>query len=179
MNNVIDVLNELRNRIDSIEKKTGRNLYYDKLVFEEDILPTLQKAKDEVNLYKRKLFASFIAACIHPDNIDCSNKQIYFSYLEDLDYLSVCILNNLNSFHTEWQLIEKLDCNYNIETIRVHLWNLTSHDLVNEISGEEYEKLFLKRCGNIRARHPERVTLYKRSNLGNEMLSFILKGLPQ
>ena len=49
INNIIDVLNDLKARVDNIEEKTGRNLYFDKVVFEEDILPMLQKAKDGVN----------------------------------------------------------------------------------------------------------------------------------
>lgn len=44
INNIIEVLNDLKARIDNIEEKTGRNFNLDKIVFEEDILPVLQKA---------------------------------------------------------------------------------------------------------------------------------------
>ena len=73
VNNIIDVLNDLKRVKDLIEEKTGRNLYFDTIVFQEDILPILQKAKDTVNEQKRKLYVSFMAACIHPDSLYCNN----------------------------------------------------------------------------------------------------------
>lgn len=178
INNIIEVLNDLKARIDNIEEKTGRNFNLDKIVFEEDILPVLQKAKDGVNAQKRKLYVAFIAACIHPDNLDCSNKSLFSNYLDKLDYLSVYILNILEYYHTEKQLVEKIGSKYDAKVILVHLWDLKANDLVDKISGEEYERLN-RRYGNIKLRHPENIFLYKRNMFGGELLNFIIKGMPK
>ena len=177
INNIVEVLNGLKARIDNIEEKTGRNLYFDKIVFEEDILPILQKAKDEVNAKKRKTYVTFIAACIHPDNLDCNNKSIFSNYLDKLDYLSVYILNSLGAYLTEKQLVEKIGSKYDENVILVHLWDLKANDLVDKISAEEYERL-LRRYGNIKLRTSQNVFLYKRSKFGGELLNFIIKGMP-
>ncbi|MBR5728603.1 MAG: hypothetical protein IKX61_00120 [Prevotella sp.] len=177
INNIIEVLNELKTRIDIIEERTGRNLYFDKIVFEEDILPVLQKAKDGANAQKRKLYVAFIAACIHPDNLDCNNKGIFSHYLDKLDYLSVYILNGLESYLTEKQLVAKIGGNYDVNVILVHLWDLKANNLVNNINAEEFERLH-RRYGNIKHLHSENVFLYKRNKFGGEFLKFIIKGMP-
>ena len=178
INNIIEVLNDLKARIDNIEQKTGRNLSFDKIVFEEDILPVLQKAKDGLNSQKRKLYVAFIAACIHPDNLDCSNKGIFSNYLDKLDYLSIYILNSLETYLTEKQLVEKIGSKYDVNAIHVHLWDLKANDLVEKINAEEFERLH-RRYGNIKLRHPENVFLYKRNRFGGELLKFIIKGMPK
>ena len=178
INTIVELLNELKARIDNIEEKTGRNLYFDKVVFEEDILPVLQKAKDGLNSQKRKLYVAFIAACIHPDNLDCKNKGIFSNYLDKLDYLSVYILNSLGSHLTEKQLVEKIDSKYDANVILVHLWDLKANDLVDKISAEEYEKL-VRRYGNIKLLNSKNVFLYKRNKFGDELLNFIIKGMPK
>ena len=178
INNIIEVLNDLKARIDNIEEKTGRNLFFDKIVFEEDILPVLQKAKDGVNAQKRKLYVAFMAACIHPDNLDCNNKSLFSNYLDKLDYLSVYILNNLEHYHTEKQLVEKIGSKYDDNVILVHLWDLKANDLVDIISAEEYERLY-RRYGNIKLRHSQNLFLYKRNRFGGELLNFIIKGMPK
>ena len=178
INNIIEVLNDLKARIDNIEQKTGRNLSFDKIVFEEDVLPVLQKAKDGANSQKRELYASFIAACIHPDNLDCGNKGIFSNYLDKLDYLSIYILNSLETYLTEKQLAEKIGSKYDANAIHIHLWDLKANDLVDKISAEEFERLH-RRYGNIKLRHPENVFLYKRNRFGDELLNFLIKGMPK
>lgn len=176
MNNIIEVLKELLVRINYIEEKTQVKLHFDNLLFTDDILPTLQKAQNEFNTQKRQLYATFIVACIHPDNLNCSNKVIFSNYLERLDYLSIYILHNIKAYCTERQLIELIDSNEDKDTILVHLWNLKSLDLVESITAEEYEKS--SRFGNRRLLNSKNMFLYKRSNLGNEFLNFMLKGIP-
>lgn len=178
INNIIDVLNDLNRVKDHIEEKTGRNLYCDAIVFQEDILPILQKAKDTVNEQKRKLYVSFMAACIHPDSLNCSNKSIYMSLLDQLDYLSIYILKQLDYYTTEKRVVEKIGQNYDKETIQVHLWQLQPCGLVDKISAKEYESLNI-RFGNRRLLHPEGVFLYKRTGLGNSFFNFIVKGMPE
>ena len=175
-NNIIDVLNDLKTRVDYVEEKTQIKIRFDAPIFSDDILPILQKAKNEFNTQKRQLYATFIAACIHPDNLNCSNKVIFSNYLDRLDYLSIYILNNIKSYCTERQLIEIIDSKEDKDTILVHLWNLKSLDLVESITADEYEKS--SRFGNRRLLNSKNVLLYKRSNLGNEFLNFMLKGIP-
>lgn len=178
INAIVGLLNELKARIDNIEEKTGRNLYFDKVVFEEDILPILQKAKDGLNSQKRKLYVAFIVACIHPDNLDCKNKRIFSNYLDKLDYLSVYILNSLGSPLTEKQIVKKIDSKYDANVILVHLWDLKANNFVEKISAEEYEKL-VRRYGNIKLRNSQSLFLYKRNKFGDEFLNFIIKGIPK
>jgi hypothetical protein len=138
----------------------------------------IQKAKDELNAEKRKMYATYIMACIHPNSIGCSNKSIYMNLLDQLDYLSVYILRQLDYYTTEKRLVEKMGQNYDKEVIQVHLWGLQPCGLVDKISAKEYESLN-KRGGNRRLLHPEGVFLYKRTGLGDSFLNFIVKGMPE
>lgn len=176
-NNIVDVMNDLKTRVEYIEEILQVKLRFDTPIFTDDILPVLQKAKNEFNSQKRQLYATFIVACIHPDNLNCSNKVIFSNYLDRLDYLSIYILNNIKSYCTERQLIEIIDSKEDKDTILVHLWNLKSLDLVESITADEYEKS--SRFGNRRLLNSKNVLLYKRSNLGNEFLNFMLKGIPE
>jgi len=178
INNIIDLLNELKDKIDFVEEQIQGKLYVDPPVFKDDVLPTLQKAKDELNAEKRKMYATYIMACIHPDSIDCSNKSIYMNLLDQLDYLSVYILKQLDYYTTEKRIVEKMGQNYDKEVILVHLWGLQSCGLVDKISAKEYESLN-KHGGNRRLRHSEGVFLFKRTDLGNSFLNFIVKGMPE
>ena len=98
--------------------------------------------------------------------------------LDQLDYLSVYILRQLDYYTTEKRLVEKMGQSYNKEVILVHLWGLQPCGLVDKISAKEYESLH-KRGGNRRLLHPEGVFLFKRTDLGNSFLNFIVKGMPE
>lgn len=178
INNIIDVLNELKEKIDFVEEQIHGKLYVDPPVFKDDVLPTLQKAKDELNAEKRKMYATYIMACIHPDSFGCSNKSIYMNLLDQLDYLSIYILKQLDYYTTEKILVEKIGQNYDNEVTLVHLWQLQPCGLVDKISAQEFESLYKSR-GNLRMRHPEGVFLYKRTGLGNSFLNFIVNGMPE
>ena len=178
VNNIIDVLDQLKDKIAFVQEQIIGKLYVNPPVFKNDILPTLQKAKDELNAEKRKMYATYIMACIHPDSIDCSNKSIYMNLLDQLDYLSVYILRQLDYYTTEKRLVEKMGQNYDKEVIQVHLWGLQPCGLVDKISAKEFESMN-KRGGNRRLLHPEGVFLYKRTGLGNSFLNFIVKGMPE
>lgn len=177
INNIIDVLSELKDKIDFVEEQIHGKLYVDPPVFKDDVLPTLQKAKDELNAEKRKIYATYIMACIHPDSSDCSNRFIYTNLLDQLDFLSIFILEQLDYFTTEKNIVEKIGTSHDKEVILVHLWGLQPCGLIEKISAQELERLN-KRGGNIRLRHPEGVFFYKRTGLGNSFLNFIVKGMP-
>ena len=166
VNNIIDFVQILDKQIDDIIKK----------IDPEIILSTLQKVKDEMNEEKRKLYASFIIACIHPDNSDCDNKSIYLNLLDQLDYLSIYILNVLENYNTERHLIEKIEQNYDKDAVLVRLWSLYSLNLIEKISAGELDNLY-KHRGNIKSKNPN-LLLYKRTGLGERLFSFIIKGMP-
>ena len=178
VNNIIDVLNELKVKIDFVEEQIYGKLYVDPPVFKDDMLSTLQKAKDELNAEKRKMYATYIMACIHPDSLNCSNKSIYMNLLDQLDYLSIFILKQLDYYTTEKRLVEKIGQNYDKEVIQVHLWGLQSCGLVDKISAQELESLNT-RGGNRKLRHPEGVFFIKRTRFGDNFLNFIVKGIPE
>ena len=60
INNIIDVLNELKEKIDFVEEQIHGKLYVDPPVFKDDVLPTLQKAKDELNAEKKYIIKLLI-----------------------------------------------------------------------------------------------------------------------
>ena len=178
VNNIIDVLEKLKDKIAFVEEQIIGKLYVDLPVFKNDILPTLQKAKDELSAEKRKMYATYIMACIHPDSLDCSNRFIYTNLLDQLDYLSIFILKQLDYYTKEMSIIEKIGTSYDKEVVLVHLWGLQPCGLIEKISAQELESLNKSR-GNIRMRHPESVFFYRRTGLGNSFLNFIVKGMPE
>lgn len=178
VNNIIDVLDQLKDKIAFVQEQIIGKLYVNPPVFKNDILPTLQKAKDELNAEKRKMYATYIMACIHPDSLDCSNNSIYLNLLDQLDYLSIFILKQLDYCTTEKSIVEKAGTSYDKDVVLVHLWGLQPCGLVEKISAKEFESMN-KRGGNRRLLHPEGVFLYKRTGLGNSFLNFIVKGMPE
>ncbi len=178
VNNIIDVLSELKDKIDFVEEQIHGKLYVDPPIFKDDILPTLQKAKDELNAEKRKMYATYIMACIHPKSLDCSNRYIYMNLLDQIDYLGIFILKQLDYYTIEKILVEKIGQSYDKDVTLVHLWQLQQCGLVDKISAKEYESLN-RRLGNRRLLHPEGVFMYKRTGLGNSFLNFIVKGMPE
>ena len=84
----------------------------------------------------------------------------------------------MDYYTTEKRLVEKNVQSYDKEVTLVHLWQLQHCGLVDKISAKEYESLN-KRGGNRRLLHPEGVSLYKRTGLGNSFLNFIVKGMPE
>lgn len=176
MNNIIDFVNDLHERVSLLEEGSTLKFQIDEFTFKEEVLPILHKVKDEIKTNKRKLYATFLAASIHPSSLNCSNKQIYLNYIEQLDYLSIYILNLAEHECHEKKIAEKLGNKFSEEDIIVHLSQLYSLGLLDKISAVEYEKSH-KRFGNIKLRHHEGVFLYKRNITGNKFLQFIAKGL--
>lgn len=166
VNNIIDFVQMLDKQIDDIIERIEPEIF----------LSTLQKVKDEMNEEKRKLYASYIVACVHFDNSDCDNKSIYLNLLDQLDYLSIDILKVLENYNTESRLIEKNGKNYNKDAVLVRLWSLCSLNLTEKISAGELDDS-RKYLGNIKSRNPK-MPLYKRTGLGERLFDFIIKGMP-
>ena len=149
-------------------------------IYLEDLLSILNKVKNEESEEKRKLFADFLSACRHPDNLECGNKSIFFRLLEQLDYLAVIILHSLTQYRSEKGIVECIlqntNKNYETDEILVHLWNLESLGLVEKINAEELERLS-KRGGNRKLRNPKDVHFYKSNRLGASLCYFITKGV--
>lgn len=181
--NIKDTLRRHESDLDIIkETLLDKNFFLKTPVYEEDLLSVLQKVKDETNEEKRKLFANYLTACRHFDNIDCNSKAIYLRIVEQIDDLGVSILDVLSNYRTENHIIE---CIHNTfcqkispDDIRVHLWSLESIGLIEKKGAEELEKIS-KRGGNIKSRHPENILFYKRTGLGAGFHNFIIKGIPR
>lgn len=141
MNNIIDFVNDLHERVNRLEEGSTIKFQIDEFTFKEEVLPILQKVKDEIKTNKRKLYATFLAASIHPCSLNCSNKQIYLNYIEQLDYLSIYILNHAEHECHEKKIAEKIGNKFSEEDIIVHLSQLYSLGLLDKISAVEYEKV--------------------------------------
>ena len=181
INNISEVLRIYSSNLDIMkEALIDKEFFIKTPIYLEDLLSILNKVKNEESEEKRKLFADFLSACRHPDNLECGNKAIFFRLIEQLDYLAVMILHSLTQYQSEKGIVERIiqDTNNNYETdeILVHLWNLESLGLVEKISAEELEKLS-KRGGNRKLRNPKDVHLYRNNRLGTSLCNFITKGV--
>ena len=159
----------------------GKNFYLNTPVYEEDLLSTLQKAKDEANGKKRELYASYLTACCRPENINCSSKTIYLNKLSQLNEVGLLILQYLGNYCIPNRIMAALfaekGITINTEDLYNHLYDLESMKVVEKINVKEYLATH-KRGGNRMTRNPESTYFYKRTSLGNGLYNFILTGMP-
>lgn len=182
LNNVIDVVNRHTSDL-SIIKDTlsGKNFYLNAPVYVEDLLSTLQQAKDEANREKRKFYASYLTACCRPENVDSSSKAIYLKKLSQLDEVGLFILQSLDSISNPGAIMTALSTekgiNINSEDFDNHLCDMESMKVVEKINAKDYMAAN-KRGGNRMPRNPERAFFYRRTSLGRGLYNFILTGMP-
>lgn len=181
-NNVVDVVNQHTSDLNIIkESLLDKNFYLNTPVYVEDLLSTLQKAKDETNKKKRELYASYLTACCRPENVNCSSKPIYLNKLSQLDEVGLFILQCLGSIGNPTAIMAALSSEKNItinsEDFYNHLYEMESMKIVEKINVKDYLATH-KRGGNRMPRNPERVFYYKRTSLGNGLYNFILTGMP-
>ena len=178
-NNIIDVLRDFEEQLRNLKVRIDR-------IDQEDIpviQQTIQIAKDDMMPEKRKLYASFLVACCHPNNTKCKIKPIYLNKLQQLDSLGLFILKIIDSYKRELTIINDVKKNYNNgiddEDILSCLCNLESSlGLLEKRNGEELIKERAKRGGNRRLINPENVYFYKRNYLGEGLYNFIINGFP-
>ena len=178
--NIEDTLQKHQEQLDILKRIVIGELFVDRERYLEDLKAALQKAKDEANEEKRRLYASYITACCHPDNVEQENRRIFLDLVEKIDFTGVRILKELTTHfngkeavdHFSYIFREKLSKN----DIRVQLDYLTSYRVIEQCSQEEIDK-FLRRYGNIRTRTPRAMLFYKRTVLGDNLYNFISKGI--
>ena len=143
-------------------------------------MSVLNRVKDEESQEKRKLFADYLSACRHPENMECGSKTIYLQLIEKLGYLGVFVLQYLTQYRSEKGIIawvtQNINKDINPEDIQVHLSHLESLGLTEKISAEDYEKQN-RMYGNRKMAHPYGIYLYKRNRLGGCLCDFIMKGV--
>lgn len=178
--NIEDTLQKHQEQLDILKRIVIGELFVDRERYLEDLKAALQKAKDEANEEKRRLYASYITACCHPDNVEQENRRIFLDLVEKIDFTGVRILKELTTHfngkeavdHFSYIFREKLSKN----DIRVQLDYLTSYRVIEQCSQEEIDN-FLRRYGNIRTRTPRAMLFYKRTVLGDNLYNFISKGI--
>ena len=140
----------------------------------------MQKAKDEANEEKRRLYASYLTACCHPDNAELGNRRILLDLVEKIDFTGVRILKDLTTHYNGREAVEHFSHifrdNLSKNDIRVQLDYLASYRVIEQCSQEEIDK-FHKRYGNVRTRAPRAMLFYKRTALGDNLYNFISKGI--
>jgi hypothetical protein len=178
-NNIIDVLRDFEEQLRNLKVRIDR-------IDQEDIpviQQTIQIAKDDMMPEKRKLYASFLVACCHPNNSKCKIKPIYLNKLQQLDSLGLFILKNINGYKRERTIINDVrkiyDNSIENEDILSCLCNLESSlGLLEKRNAEELMSERSRRGGNRRILNPENVFYYKRNYLGEGLYNFIIKGFP-
>ncbi len=178
-NNIIDVLRDFEEQLRNLKVRIDR-------IDQEDIpviQQTIQIAKDDMMPEKRKLYASFLVACCHPNNSKCKIKPIYLNKLQQLDSLGLFILKNINGYKRERTIINDVrkiyDNSIENEDILSCLCNLESSlGLLEKRNAEELMSERSRRGGNRRILNQENVFYYKRNYLGEGLYNFIIKGFP-
>lgn len=181
LNNVADVVNQHTLDLNIIKDTLGgKNLYLNTPLYVEDLLSTLQKAKDEANRKKRELYASYLTACCRPENVNCTSKTIYLNKISQLDEVGLFILqylgNNSNPRNIMTALYSDKGIAINSEDFLNHLYDMESMKVVERINIKDYLAMH-KRGGNRMPRNPENVYVYKRTSLGNGLYNFIVTGM--
>ena len=185
--NIEDTLQKHEKQLDMLREIVIGELYVNREKYLEDLKSALQKAKDEANEEKRRLYASYLTACCHPDNAEQGNRRILLDLIERIDFTGVRILKDLATFFNEKDAVEHFIHVFNDSLskndVMVQFDYLESYRVIERFSQEEIEKLHNRngnRFGNrgaIGLRIPRAMFYYKRTVLGDNLYNFISKGL--
>ena len=178
--NIEETLQKHQEQIEMLNEIVSGELHVDKAKYLEELKATLQKAKDEANEEKRKLYASYLTACCHPENTEKSNRRIFLDLVEKIDFNGIRILKGLTTRYNGKEAVDYFTSIFESELskddIIIQLDYLTSYRLVEKCTQEEIER-FYARLGNVRARKPYSLSYYKRTALGDALYQFISKGI--
>lgn len=180
--NIEDTLQKHQEQLDMLKEIVIGELYVNRERYLEDLKMVLQKAKDEANEEKRRLYASYLTACCHPDNVEQGNKRILLDLVEKIDFTGVRILKDLTTHFNGREAVEHFSHIFEEKLskndIKVQLDYLTSYRIIEQCSQEEIDGFFRSR-GNIkmRTRAPRIMLFYKRTVLGDNLYNFISKGI--
>lgn len=184
-NNIVDVLNKHAKRLSMLTDIVIDKLYIKSPAYAKDILLTVQKAKDELNEEKRKVYALYLTACCNTENEGDNNRELYLDYVGRIDNIDFFILSKLSTTFNGRDAIGLCSEGYNhkysskISTndARVHFDHLVSLGLIERTDKDEYEN-FMKKNDNIKHRQTvfKKLNMYQRTSLGNALYGFINKG---
>ena len=100
-NNIIDVLKTHGMQIEILLAMAKDSVRISSPSYPSDVMLTVQKAKDELNESKRRLYASYLTACCHTENENDTNDEIF----DEKEFLSTIEnelsqrLNNMQTFN--------------------------------------------------------------------------------
>lgn len=177
--NIENTLQMHGDQINLLKEIVIGELYVNKRKYIENIKNALQRAKDEATLEKRKLYATFLTACCHPDNSDCNNHRIFLDLVEKIDFINLQILRELplSPYGKEVnQLIQVMKNSLSRNDMMVRLDYLVSYRIIEQCSMEELETIS-KRGGNRALMHSGLRHFYRKTTLGDNLFQFIKKGI--
>ncbi len=178
--NIEDTLQKHQEQIEMLEEIVAGELHVDESKYLEELKAALQKAKDEANEEKRKLYASYLTACCHPENKEKSNRRIFLDLVEKVDFNGIRILKELKTHFSGRKSYDYFIPLFNDELskddIIILLDYLTSYRLIEICTKEEIES-FYARLGRVGTRRPSNLSFYKRTVLGDALYQFISKGI--
>lgn len=185
-NNIIDVLKTHGMQIEILMAMAKDSVRISSPSYPSDVMLTVQKAKDELNENKRRLYASYLTACCHTENENDTNKSIYLDYVGRLDFYDFFILKSLSNLYNGKDAVDFCTSSYNLHykgditttDTKIHLDHLTSLGLIERSDKEEVDK-FNQMVGNRQPRQKifKKLNLYQRTSLGCALYNFIKKGI--
>ena len=178
--NIEDTLQKHQEQLEMLQEIVLGELYVDKEKYLETLKAALQKAKDEAAQEKRKLYASYLTACCHPENSDKGNRRIFLDLVEKIDFNGIRILKGLTTRYNGKEAVDYFTSLFegklSKDDIIIQLDYLTSYRLIEKCTQEEIER-FYARLGNVKARRTYNLSYYKRTALGDALYQFISKGI--
>lgn len=178
--NIEDTLQKHKEQLEMLKEMVVGELFVNKEEYIEELKAALRKAKDEATEEKRRLYASYLTACCHPDNSDKGNRRIILDLVERIDFYGIRILKELMTRYNGKEAVDYFTSFFGGELskndILIQLDYLTSYRLIEKCTQEEIER-FYARLGNVKARRPSNLSFYKRTALGEALYQFISKGL--
>lgn len=177
--NIEDTLHKHKMQLEMLKEMVVGEFFVNKERYFEELKAALQKAKDEAAEEKRKLYASYLTACCHPDNSDNGNRRIFLDLVERIEFNGIRILKELTTRYNGQRIeyfTSLFEGEWSKNDIIIQLDYLTSYRLIEKCTLEEIERYYA-RFGNVRIRRPSNLSFYKRTALGDAFYQFISKGI--
>ncbi len=186
-NNIVDTLNKHAQQIAFLMDTIVNKDYINSSNYANDVLLTMQKAKDEIDEDKRTVYASYLSACCLNSNILDKNKLIYLDIVGRISYLDFFILEQLTKHFNGKNAIDLCTNTYNSNhkekiqkiDIQIHLEHLYSLALIERCDKEGIEAFYKRVRSNLpKGKTFKELNYYQRTYLGDSLLKFINKAKP-
>jgi hypothetical protein len=142
--NIEDVLQKHKEQLEMLKEIVIGELFVNKEKYFEELKAALQKAKDEAVEEKRRLYASYLTACCHPENSDKGNRRIFLDLVEKIDINGIRILKGLTTRYNGKAAVDYFTSLFEGELskddIIIQLDYLTSYRLIEKCTQEEIER---------------------------------------